>query len=165
MTGTTTRRLTTATVALGLILAGSAAFAQGFRGGREGAPGRGLRAALSTLDLTEAQKTKVKALFEAEKPKYEALRQEGRAAREALRSAADAEKSDPMAVGAAYLRLDANRKTLRAERTASRQKLEALLTPEQKAKLEGWVAAHRQMRRGPGGPPAAAGGRPGRPVD
>ena len=165
MTGTTTRRLTTTAVALGLLLAGSAALAQGYRGGREGAPGRGIRAALASLDLTEAQKTKVKALFEAEKPKYEVLRQEARAARQALRAAVDAEKADPLAVGAAYLRLDANRKTVRAERTASRQKLEALLTPEQKAKLEGWVAARRQMGRGPGSPPAAAGGRRGRPVD
>ena len=97
MTATTTRRLTTATVALGLLLAGSAAFAEGFRGGREGAPGRGIRAALATLDLTDDQKAKVRALFEAEKPKYEALRQEGRAAQQALRAAADAEKAQILA--------------------------------------------------------------------
>ena len=159
MTATTTRRLTTATVALGLLLAGSAAFAEGFRGGREGAPGRGIRAALATLDLTDDQKAKVRALFEAEKPKYEALRQEGRAAQQALRAAADAEKADPLAVGAAYLRVDANRKTARAERTGTRQKLDALLTAEQRARLDGWVAAHRQARRGAFGPPASAGAR------
>ena len=163
MTAATTRRLTTATVALGLLLAGSAAFAQGFRGGREGGSGRGIRAALATLDLTDDQKAKVRTLFETEKPKYEALRQEGRAARQALRAAADAEKADPLAVGAAYLRVDANRKTARAERTGTRQKLDALLTAEQKAKLDGWIAAHRQGRRGAFGPPASAGARPGPP--
>ncbi len=45
----TTRRLATTAVALSLLLAGSAALAgQGFRGGREGAPGRGLRATLAS---------------------------------------------------------------------------------------------------------------------
>jgi Spy/CpxP family protein refolding chaperone len=164
MTGTTTRRLSTASVALGLILAGSAALAQGYHGGREGAPGRGIRAALATLDLTADQKTKVRALFEAEKPKYEALRQEGKTARQALRAAVDAEKADPLTVGAAFLRVDANRKTLRAERTASLQKLQALLTAEQKAKLDGWIAANRQARRGAGGPPASPSQRQGPPL-
>ena len=159
----TTRRLATTAVALGLLLAGSAALGQGDRGERAGAPGRGLRAALATLDLTEDQKSKVKALFEAEKPKYEAIRQERRAAREALRAATEAAKVDPLAVGAAYLRVDASRKTLRAERDGSRQKLEALLTPEQRAKLEGWIAAHRQMRGGKGGPDGAASRRAGPP--
>lgn len=148
MTRTTTRRLTTATVALGLFLAGGAALAQpGFGGGRQGAPGRGIRAALATLDLTDAQKEKVKALFEAEKPKAEAMRQEGRAAREALKAAADAANPDPGAVGAAFLRVRAHRQTARAEWTAVREKVEALLTAEQKAKLDGWRSAHRQMRR------------------
>lgn len=163
MTRTTTRRLTTATVALGLLLAGSSALGQGYRGGREGAPGRGIRAALATLDLTDAQKEKVRALFETEKPKYENLRHEGRVAREALRAAASAEKPDPAAVGAAFLRVDANRKTAKAERAGSKEKLEALLTPEQRAKLEGWMAAHRQARRA-GGPPNGEGRKQRPPV-
>jgi Spy/CpxP family protein refolding chaperone len=147
MTRTTTRRLTTGAVALSLLLAGSAALAgQGFRGGREGTPGRGLRAALATLELTDDQKAKAKALFEAEKPAFEALRQEGRAARETLKASSAAATPDPAAVGAAYLRVEAHRKAVRAQREASRGKLEALLTAEQRAKLEGWRAAHRQMR-------------------
>ena len=155
----TTGRLTTAAVALSLLLAGSAAYAgQGFRGGREGAPGRGIRAALASLDLTDDQKAKVKELLEGERPKYEALRQEGRTAREALRTATASATPDPATVGAAFLRVDAHRKTMRAERESSRQKLEALLTAEQRAKLEGWTSAHRQMRRAASG----AGPRAGR---
>jgi len=154
----TTKRLATAAATLSLLLAGSAAFAgQGPHGGREGAPGQGLKAALATLDLTDAQQAKVKALLQGEKPKYDALREEGRAAREALRAAAKAEKPDPATVGTAFLRADAHRKTVRAEREASRQKLEALLTPEQRAKLEGWISAHREMRRAAFGPRTGAG--------
>jgi Spy/CpxP family protein refolding chaperone len=152
MTRTTTRGLATGAVALALLLAGSAALAgQGFRGGREGAPGRGIRAALATLDLTDDQKAKLKELAETERTRREAFREEGRTAREALRAAAAAASPDPAAVGAAFLRVDAHRKAIRAERGSSREKLEAILTAEQKAKLEGWRSAHRQMRRGEAG--------------
>jgi Spy/CpxP family protein refolding chaperone len=156
----TTRRLATTAVALSLLLAGSAALAGQGRGGREGAPGRGIRAILASLDLTDAQEVKVKELLESEKPKYEALREEGRTAREALRSAAKSPTPDPTAVGTAFLRVDAHRKTLRAERESSRQKLEALLTPEQRAKLEG-IREGRRSARGAGlgrGPRSGRGG-------
>lgn len=159
MNGTKTGRTAIGALALGLLLAGSAAAAQEFRAGREGAPGRSLKAALATLDLTDAQKEKVRQLLESERPKYESLRQEGRAARQALRAAADAPDVDPAAVGAAFMSVRAHAKTVRAEREASKLKLEALLTPEQKGRLEGWLEAHRRMRRGPG----AGMGRQGRP--
>lgn len=156
---TTTRRLATGAMALSLLLAGSAADAgQGFRGRREGASGRGIRAALASLDLTDAQKAKVKELLEGERPKFESLRQEGRTAREALRTATKSATPDPATVGAAFLRVEAHRNAMRAERQSSRQKLETLLTAEQRAKLEGWTSAHRQMRRGAAG----AGPRAGR---
>jgi Spy/CpxP family protein refolding chaperone len=158
----TTRRLATTAMTLSLLFAGSAAFAgQEFRGGREGAPGRGMRAALARLDLTDAQELKVKELLKGEKPKYEALREEGRAARGALRTAARAESPDPATVGSAFLRVQAHRKTVRAEMESSRQKIEALLTPEQRAKLEGLREGRRAARgaafgRGPNGEKAGA---------
>jgi len=163
MRGRTTGRLAAGAVAASLLLAGSAALAagQGFRGGREGAPGRGLRAALATLDLTAEQKVKVEELFEAEKARLEALRNDGRAAREALRTAAEASNPDPAAVGSAFLKLRAHREAVKAEREASRGKLEALLTAEQRARLQGWRDAHRQMRLGPGGRGERGLGRPG----
>jgi Spy/CpxP family protein refolding chaperone len=162
MKRTTTKGLTTAAVGLSLLLAGSAALAGQGRGGREGAPGRGIRATLDRLDLTDAQEVKVKELFESERPKYGALRQEGRAAREALRAAAKSATPDPTTVGNAFLRVDAHRKTLRAERESSRKKLEALLTPEQRAKLEG-IREGRRSVRGAGfgrGPHAGRAGGP-----
>ncbi|MCL4809865.1 MAG: periplasmic heavy metal sensor [Thermoanaerobaculia bacterium] len=164
MKSTTTRRLTTAAVALGLLLAGGAAFAgQSPRGGRDGAPGRGLRAALATLDLTSEQNEKLKVLFAAERARLEPLRQEGRALREALRASAEAPDADPAAVGAAFLKARAHRTTMRQERETSREKLEAILTPEQRARLEGWRDAHREMRRGALAPGGRGHGRPGPP--
>lgn len=164
MNGTTTRRLAAAAVVTGLLLAGSAALAgQGFRPGREREPGKNLRAALATLELTAGQKEQVTRHFEAERTRRAALREEGRAAREALRTAADATRPDPAAVGAAFLRLDAHRKAAKVERGAARERFEAILTAEQRAKLEGWRDAHRQMRRGPFRHGGRADGRPGPP--
>ncbi len=148
MNGTTTGRIVTGALALGLLLGGSTADARSFREGREGRQGPGLRAALETLGLTDAQKEQLKQHFETERAKREATRAERVAAREALRTAASARNPDPSAVGRAFLRLRADREAARSERKASRERLEAILTPEQKAKLDGWLAAHRQMRRG-----------------
>lgn len=164
MKRTTTRRLTTAAVALGLLLAGGAAFAgQGLRGGRDGAPGRGLRAAMANLDLTSEQNEKLKQLLAAERARLEPLRQEGRTLREALRASAGAPDADPAAVGTAFLKVRAHRTAMREGREASRAKLEAVLTPEQRARLAGWRDAHRQMRRGAFAPGGRGHGRPGPP--
>lgn len=140
----TTKGLPTAAVVLGLLLAASPTLAgPGRREGRPGGMGGDLRRALAALDLTEDQKTKMKELFENGRQRRETLRQEGRTAREALRAAAGAAAPDPAAVGAAFLRLKAHREALRTERESARTSLEALLTPEQKAKLDGWRAARR----------------------
>lgn len=164
MNGTTKRGLVATAVAAGLLLAGSAAFAgQAFRQGREGAPGRGLRAALSTLDLTTEQSQKARELLAAERARLEPIRKEGRALREALRASAEAPRADPAEVGTAFLKVRAHRATLRKEREASRDKLEAILTPEQRAKLEGWREARRQMRWGDLAPGGRDHGRPGPP--
>ena len=163
MKRTTTRGLTAAAVALGLLLAGGAAFAGQGRGGRDEAPGRGLRAALATLDLTSEQNEKLKELFAAERARLEPLRQEGRALREALRASAEAPNADPATVGTAFLKAKAHRAAMREGREATREKLEAILNPEQRARLEGWRDAHRQMRRGALAPGGRGHGRPGPP--
>lgn len=165
MTRTTPRRLTITAVAVGLLLAGSTAFAgQGNRQGREGAPGRGIRAALAAIDLTPEQNVRVRELLAAERSRLEPLRLEGRALREALRASAEAPNADPSAVGAAFLRVQTHRKAARLERESSKERLESILTPEQRAKLDGWREAHRQMRReGPGGRERGPGRRGVRP--
>lgn len=118
------------------------------------APGRlarGIRAAMAVLDLTDAQKDKVKAIFASHKDEGMAFRAQAKADREALKTAASAAKPDPATVGAAFLKVRANAEAARAKRKAVRAEIDEVLTPEQRAKLEGWIAAHRQqrgMRRG-----------------
>jgi Spy/CpxP family protein refolding chaperone len=114
------------------------------------APGRfarGVRAAMATLDLTDAQKNDVKAIFASHNEEGKAFHQQARADREALKAAASAANPDPAAVGAAFLKVRADRQAAAAKMKAVRAEIDEVLTPEQSAKLDGWIAAHRQQRR------------------
>ena len=121
------------------------------------APGRftrGIRAAMATLDLSDAQKVKVKAIFVSHQDDGMAFRAQAKADRESLKAVASAAKPDAALVGAAFLKVRADGQAAKARVKAVRAEIDAILTPEQRAKLDGWIAAHRQqrgMRRG--GPP------------
>ena len=142
--------------AFALTLASGAALA-GSPGGR-GHFGRGIRAAMATLDLTDAQREKVRAVFTSRKEQFQAFRAGAKANREALKAAASADSPDPAAVGAAFLKVRADGKAMKAQLESVHAEINRILTQEQKAKLDGWIAAHRQQRRAAmrafGGPPA-----------
>jgi Spy/CpxP family protein refolding chaperone len=120
---------------------------------------RGVRAAMETLDLTDAQKDRVRAIFASHKGEAVAFHAHAKADRDALKAAASAAKPDPAAVGAAFLRVRATGQAAAAKLKAVRAEIDEVLTPEQRAKLDGWMAAHRQQRRAArrafGGPPPA----------
>ncbi len=92
-------------------------------------------ACLRIVDLTEVQKADVKALVEAARPRLEALHATLKTDREALQAAATAATPDPCKVGAAFLKVQTDVKAIGDELKALRTAIEALLTPEQKAKL------------------------------
>jgi Spy/CpxP family protein refolding chaperone len=121
------------------------------------APGhftRGIRAAMATLDLTDAQKDKVKAIFASHKDEGMAFHAQAKADREALKAAASAVKPDAVLVGTAFLKVRADGQAAAAKMKAVRTEIDAVLMPEQQAKLDGWIAAHRQHRAMlRGGPP------------
>lgn len=146
--------------AAALLLAGalaSAALAQPAPGQAPGRFARGIRAAMAVLDLTSDQQTKVKAIFASHQDEAQAFRSQMKADRDALTAAASAPDPDPAAVGAAFLKVRANRLAAAEKMKAVKAEVDAVLTPEQRAKLEGWIAAHRQQRRAAlrafGGPP------------
>ena len=57
-------------------------------------------------------------------------------------------------MGAAFLKVRADGQAAAAKMKAVRTEIDAVLTPEQRAKLDGWIAAHRQQRAMfRGGPP------------
>lgn len=127
-------------------LAAGTALGQAWQRPGHGRLARGIRAAMAMLDLSDAQKTKVKAIFESRRAEGMAFRAQAQADRAALKAAAMAEHPDPATVGAAFLKLRGNREAAATRMQVVRAQVEAVLTPEQKAKLDGWTAAHRQMR-------------------
>lgn len=128
--------------ALALALAAAPLLALDGPAGPKG-PLAGYLGCLKVVDLTETQKADVRALLEAAKPKLEALEAALKADRAALVAALGATSPDPCAVGAALLEVEADRKAIGEELKAVRTAVEALLTAEQKAKLEGCLKAPR----------------------
>ena len=101
---------------------------------------------MATLDLSDTQKDKVKAIFASHKDEGLAFHAQAKADREALKAAASAANPDPAAVGAAFLKVRANGEAVKSKMKAVRTEIDAVLTPDQRAKLDGWIAAHRQQR-------------------
>jgi Spy/CpxP family protein refolding chaperone len=105
------------------------------------------------LRLTDQQKAEWRALHEQRREQMKPVMEEGRALRTKLREAIIAPSPDPKAVGEATLALEAHHEKVRAEREAFQQKLEAVLDPAQKEKLQAFEAARgwcmgRGMGRG-----------------
>ena len=104
---------------------------------RHGKMGRfGMMRGLAHLDLTEAQKADVKRIMESRKATFETLRERIRADREALEAVAEAQSPNTSAVGAAYLKVQADREAMRAEHKATMEQIRSLLTPDQQQKLD-----------------------------
>jgi Spy/CpxP family protein refolding chaperone len=117
-------------------------------------PGRGhgpfiraLHGGLATLGLTDDQKTKIKAVLASKKDAGLALRQKMRTDASALHGLTSAANPDPAAVGAAFLKVKANRDAARAMATGVIADVKTVLTPEQQTKLDGYLAALKQFRR------------------
>jgi Spy/CpxP family protein refolding chaperone len=134
--------------ALAVALAATAQPAPPAGAGKGGPFLRALRGGLATVGLTDDQKTKIKAILEAKKDAAQALAAKTRTDAQALRDLANAATPDPTAVGNAFLTLKGDRdaaKTMAASVLAS---VEAVLTPAQVAKLDAFLAAMKNMRRG-----------------
>lgn len=129
--------------ALALVMASGMALAGDKGGGRFA---RGIRAAMATLDLSDAQKDDVQAIFASHKDEAVAFHAQIKADRDALKAAASATNPDAAAVGAAFLKVRADGKAAAAKLKAARAEIDAVLTPAQRAKLDGWIAAHKQQR-------------------
>ena len=112
---------------------------------------RVLRGALASLDLTQEQKDKVKAVIEAEKAGMQTMGAKHRADALTLRDLAAVAQPDPKAVGEAFLKVKQNREASKAAREKVLGKVEAVLTPAQKAKFQGYIQAAKDVFYGAAG--------------
>ncbi len=103
---------------------------------------------MATLDLTADQQAKVKAIFASHSDEGQAFRSQMKADRDALKAAASADRPRSRRRGRRVPQGPRERRGGRREDEGrASAEIDAVLTPEQRAKLEGWVAAHRQQRR------------------
>lgn len=115
-------------------------------------PRHGMSApAFACLDLTETQKAQMKSIREKHQANLEAKRKAAQEAGEALRAAMRNPSTPEGELKALHDRASAARFELAKEHRAMQLEHQAILTPEQKAKLE-TLRAERQERRkeGPG---------------
>jgi Spy/CpxP family protein refolding chaperone len=107
--------------------------------------------ALSRLDLSEAQKADVQRIMDSKKATFQSLREQMRADWQALDAAADAHSPSTSEVGAAFLKVRSDRQAMRAEHQATMEQIRAILTPDQKDKLDTMRQKRQERFQGRGG--------------
>ncbi|MFI5182526.1 MAG: hypothetical protein ACHQPI_14165 [Thermoanaerobaculia bacterium] len=108
---------------------------------------RALRGGLATAGVTDDQKTKIKAILEGKKDAAQVLAAQTRVDAKALHDLANAATSDPATVGKAFLTLKGDRDAAKALADGVLTQIKGVLTPEQAGKLDGYLAALKQVRR------------------
>ena len=140
--------LTLTTFALVLLFSTGIALAQGQGKPPENpsnAPGHPLLKCLKIIQLTPDQQTQIKSILDTEKPKLDTLHKQLDTDRQALKAAIEATPQDKCVIGAAFLTVGADKKAIESEFQFIRTSIEALLTPEQIAKLQGCLQAPKDV--------------------
>jgi len=104
--------------------------------------GGGLLRCFRGLDLTESQKTDIKAIFDAARPTFETDAAAIRAARQKLDADYTA-NSDKSVLGQDYLDVRAAASKLKSDGQAVRDQALAKLTPDQKTRAQECLAAQK----------------------
>ncbi len=135
-----------AVVIAGVAASGALAEPQRVTTGQRGAAP--FRVALAKAGLSAEQRERIRGIMSAERPSLEALRGKRLTSKAELDAALLAPNPDPTAVGNALLKTRADRQALRAEMEKVREQTVSVLTPDQRATLDGYVAGARASRRG-----------------
>ena len=134
--------------ALAIAFAASAQTAPPTMAGRGGPYARALRRGLATVGLTDDQKSKIAAIFAANRNAAQTLGAKTRADAQALRGLANAATPDPTAVGNAFLTVKGDRDAARTMAQGVLTDVKAVLTPDQVATLDTYLAALKTLRKG-----------------
>lgn len=142
------RNITTLVTALSMVILATAAFAQDtIRIRRDMAPGGDELA--SALNLSTDQKVQWDAIHQQLEASVTPLFAQHRDAEIQLNVLVDSSNPDPTAVGRQYLAMRAIGLQIKTAHEATRSKIDAILTPDQKAKFD---AIHARMENGEHGP-------------
>ena len=99
----------------------------------------------AALNLSTDQKVQFEAIHQQLEASMQPLFEQHRAAEQQLNAAADSSNADATTVGKAYLSMRAIDKQIKAAHESAKAKLDAILTPDQKAKFD---AIHAEMEHG-----------------
>jgi protein CpxP len=126
---------------------------QGHQGPKEQQRGHHLLARLAKkLGLSEQQKGQVEALFKANRAQAQPLYASLKSERGALRTLVHSGQADEAAIRAQSAKVAAIQADLAVQRAKGAQQLQALLTPEQRTKMQALMAErekkHHDKRRG-----------------
>lgn len=113
-------------------------------------PGGGRAVLVAYLQLTPDQIAAWQQIHKDTAAAVKPLATQAHDLRTQLEAAVKAASPDPAAIGKLTLALHSVREKIRATRSDSKDKLLALLTPEQKTKFEAFEAAKAAMRHGRG---------------
>jgi Spy/CpxP family protein refolding chaperone len=136
-------------LALSLALVATLAIAQEPRRVFMHGPGIGGVDIVSALNLSTDQKVQFEAVHRQLEASMQPLFEQHHAAELQLNAAADSSNPDAASVGRAYLALRAVGKQIKDAHESAKSKIDAILTPDQKAKFD---AVHAEMEHGEHGP-------------
>lgn len=101
------------------------------------------------LNLSEAEKTQIQQIITAEQPTLDTLGSQLKTDEAALSAAAALGSSNACNIGTAYLKVDSDQAAITAELQTIKTKVEAVLTPDEKARLDGCLAALANFHQRP----------------
>lgn len=104
---------------------------------------------LFVLNLSDAQRLQVRQIIDAEQPAITAIADRLKADHTALDSVVNVASPDSCAVGTAYLKIAADNRALQAEFTTIRTKVENVLTPDQRSRLDGCLSVLANLGQKP----------------
>ena len=148
----------TAVIAVAVLLIAASTSAQrihsagrlaGSTGSATGPAGVDLTPCLFVLNLSDAQRLQIKQIMDAEQPAVTTITDRLKADHTALDAVVNVASPDACAVGTAYLKIAADNKSLQAEFTTIRTKVEMVLTPDQRSKLDGCLSVLANLGQKP----------------
>jgi protein CpxP len=129
-------------LAVGVVIA--SAQPHGRRGGEFGGFGMPLQYMTDVLNLTDAQQSQVKSIFEAEKPNFKALRDQQKDFRKQMDAATQGGNFDEAKVRSIAQQQSQTFVEMAVAKARVKSKIWNVLTPEQRQKAEQLKARHEQ---------------------
>ena len=93
------------------------------------------------LNLSDAERMQIQQILTAEQPTLDSLGSQLKSDQDALSAAAAVGNSNACNIGMAYLKVESDKTAITAELQSIKSKVDAVLTPDERSRLDGCLAA------------------------